>query len=136
MKAFLNRCRNLVKSILIIFRYFYWKLFFKKLGRNVKIYGQMEVYGPNNITVGSNSSLNPYVFLDAAFASISIGSNVRISPGVMILTSGLIYTTNAKNHFSQEIIIEDNVWIGSGAIILPGLTIGRNSVIGGGGGQL
>ncbi len=36
------------------------------------------------------------------------------------------------NTFALPIKIEDNVWIGGGAIILPGVTIGRNSVIGAG----
>lgn len=34
--------------------------------------------------------------------------------------------------YAQPVIIEDNVWIGGGAIILPNVTIGKNSVIGAG----
>ncbi len=113
-------------------RYFYWKLFFKKLGRNTKIYGEIKVYGPNNITIGDNSSLNSYVYLDAALSPITIGNDVVISPNVMIFTGGLLYKTRTKNHFGKEIIIEDNVWIASGAIILQGVKIGTNSVIGAG----
>ena len=113
-------------------RYFYWKLFFKKLGRNAKIYGEIKVYGPNNIIIGNNSSLNLGVYLDAAFSPITIGNDVTISPNVMILTGSLLYETRTRNHFGKGIVIEDNVWIASGAIILQGVKIGKNSVIGAG----
>ena len=36
------------------------------------------------------------------------------------------------NIYAQPVKIEDGVWIGGGAIILPGVTIGRNAVIGAG----
>lgn len=113
-------------------RYFYWKLFFKKLGKNVKFYGEIKVYGPNNITIGDNSSLNMYVYLDAALSPIIIGNNVTISPNVMLFTGGLLYEARTKKHFGKGIIIEDNVWIASGAIILSDVKIGKNSVIGAG----
>ncbi|NED55599.1 sugar O-acetyltransferase, partial [Micromonospora aurantiaca] len=38
----------------------------------------------------------------------------------------------AKLEAAQPIVIEDNVWLGGGAIVLPGVTIGTNSVIGAG----
>jgi len=133
LKAILNKFRNFVGSHLVdSSRYFYWKLFFKKLGKNVKIYGKIEVYGPNNITIGDNSSLNSYVYLDASNSPITIGNDVRISPNVMIFTGGLLYKTRMMNHFGKGIIIEDHVWIASGAIILSGVKIGKNSVIGAG----
>ena len=133
LKAILNKFRNFVITHLVeSSRYFYWKLFFKKLGKNVKIYGEIDVFGSNNLTIGDNSSLNSYVYLDAGFSPITIGNNVTISPRVTLLTGGLLYKTRTNNHFGKEIIIEDNVWIASGAIILPGVKIGKNSVIGAG----
>ena len=133
MKAILNKFRNFVLTYLVEpSRYFYWKLFFQKLGRNTKIYGEIKVYGANNLTIGDNCSLNMYVFLDAGFSSITIGNNVTISPKVTLLTGGLLYKTKMRHHFGKEIIIEDNVWIASGAIILSGVKIGKNSVIGAG----
>ena len=75
---------------------------------------------------------------------IEIGNNVLIASNVQIYTA--THSTNVKertmqnwdeskaicNTFALPIKIEDNVWIGGGAIILPGVTIGRNSVIGAG----
>lgn len=75
---------------------------------------------------------------------IEIDNNVLIASNVQIYTA--THSTNVKertmqnwdeskaicNTFALPIKIEDNVWIGGGAIILPGVTIGRNSVIGAG----
>lgn len=75
---------------------------------------------------------------------IDIGSNVLIASNVQIYTA--THSTNVHERMvenwseGQEICrtyalpvrIEDGAWIGGGAIILPGITIGRNSVIGAG----
>ena len=41
-------------------------------------------------------------------------------------------TRNQGMEVAKPIVIEDNVWIGGGAILLPGVTIGRNAVVGAG----
>lgn len=75
---------------------------------------------------------------------IDIGNDVLIAPDVKIYTA--THSTDIKERMvsnwvpGQEICrtyalpvkIEDGVWIGGGTIILPGVTIGRNSVIGAG----
>ena len=76
---------------------------------------------------------------------IRIGDNALIAPNVQIYTA--FHPTNAGERFSEPkedgsfefcktgtapVIIGDNVWIGGGAIILPGVTIGNNVVIGAG----
>jgi tetrahydrodipicolinate N-succinyltransferase len=54
----------------------------------------------------------------------------------MLLDSGLKTEGFSSNtvvpHVGEEIIIEDNVWIGAGSIILPGVKVGRGSIIGAG----
>lgn len=133
MKAILNKFRNFVIARLVEpSRYFYWKLFFQKLGQNVKIHGKIDVYSPNHIKIGDNCSLNSYIYLDATSSSITIGNEVRISANAIILTGGLLYGTRKRDRFGKGIIIEDNVWIAAGAIVLPGVKIGKNSVIGAG----
>lgn len=57
------------------------------------------------------------------------------APNVTISTTGHpvhpYYRTRGA-HFSLPIVIEDNVWIGANVMIMPGVTIGKNSVIGAG----
>lgn len=66
---------------------------------------------------------------------------IRIGDGVMIAPSVTLTTTGHPVHparrvdfgrFSEPIVIEDEVWIGSNAVVLPGVRIGRGSVIGAG----
>jgi len=61
---------------------------------------------------------------------IEIGERVCINDGVEILTASHDVLDPEWNHVKQPVIIEDYVWIGTGALILPGVSIGRGAVIG------
>jgi len=66
---------------------------------------------------------------------ITIGDDVQIGPGVQLLTATHPINPEyrrAKWEGSQPITIGDNVWIGGGVIVCPGVTIGENSVVGAG----
>ena len=71
-----------------------------------------------------------------ASKKISIGKNCMIAPNVHIVDSnhgtklGIAY--NEQDNIVSEVHIGDNVWIGSGVIVLMGVSIGRNSIIGAG----
>lgn len=87
-----------------------------------------------NIDFGENAYLNfNCVFLDVA--RIRIGSNALIGPGVHVYAA-THPTSVAERATGLElggpITVEDNVWIGGGAIICPGVSIGEGSVIGAG----
>lgn len=100
-------------------------------------------YG-NNIFFGDNCEVNMNcTFLDDN--KIVIGENALIAPNVQIYTA--FHPTNAADRFgvpmtdgtfefcktqTAPVIIGNNVWIGGGAIIMPGVTIGDNVVIGAG----
>ena len=64
-----------------------------------------------------------------------IGDHVMIGPNVTIATAGHPVLPRLREkgiQYNMPVRIGDNVWIGAGAIILPGVTIGNNSVIGAG----
>ena len=66
---------------------------------------------------------------------INIGSGVLMAPNVTISATGHPVHYKLRPHgemYSFPVTIGDNVWIGSGTIIMPGVTIGSNSVIGAG----
>ena len=66
---------------------------------------------------------------------IWIGDSVMIGPNVTIATAAhpiLPALRKKAAQYNLPVRIGDNVWIGAGAIILPGVTIGENSVIGAG----
>ena len=65
---------------------------------------------------------------------ITIGKHVLIGPNVTLCTTG--HSIHPKHRgdgmYSFPITIEDNVWIGANVVVLPDVTIGKNSVIGAG----
>ena len=90
-------------------------------------------YG-SNIEIGDNFYANHnLIILDGA--PVIIGNHVYIAPNVGLYTAGHPIDVNRRNarlEFVKPICIGDNVWIGAGCMILPGVTIGANSVIGAG----
>lgn len=113
-------------------------------GKNLWITAPFYVDYGNNIYFGNNCEINMNcTFLDDN--RIIIGDNALIAPNVQIYTA--FHPTNAVERFGMPkengafefcktqtapVIIGNNVWIGGGAIIMPGVTIGDNVVIGAG----
>jgi maltose O-acetyltransferase len=86
------------------------------------------------ITVGSGTFAN-YGLTALDVAPITIGDDVQIGPQVQLLTPTHPLDParrRAKLEAAEPIVIEDNVWLGGGAIVCPGVTIGTNTVIGAG----
>jgi maltose O-acetyltransferase len=78
---------------------------------------------------GENVGLGDTEFID--YAPIYIGNNVGFSFRNIVITSTHDFT-DFNNVIAKSIIIEDNVWITTNVTILPGVRIGKNSVIGAG----
>lgn len=91
------------------------------------------VFG-DNITIGDNFYANYNVqLLDPN--RIEIGDNVLIAPNVIVPTAGHSLSADLRRQgleFAKPIKIGNGVWLGAGAIVLPGVTIGDNAVIGAG----
>ena len=87
-----------------------------------------------NITLGDNVFLNfNCVILDVV--PIAIGDRVQMASAVQLLAADhpLDPAERATGRESgRPITIEDDVWLGGGAIVCPGVTVGRGSVIGAG----
>lgn len=106
-----------------------------KIGNNNRIYrySQILAYG-GTITIGSFNSVHPYVSITGP-GHVTIGSYVRIAPGVVIVAGSHIFEDSSvpihnQGMRSKGITIEDDVWIGTKATILDGVTIAKGSVIG------
>ncbi len=95
-------------------------------------------YG-ENIYIGDNVEINMNcIFLDCN--RITIGNNCGIGPGVHIYT--VMHPTNPTerlssgggfwNSMTAPVTLGNNVWVGGGSIILPGVTIGDGATIGAG----
>ena len=114
----------------------YLKIHGVKYKGKPRIYGRFLLQGhPKKIVMGRGVQINEGVILNAR-DKIILGNNVTLSSRVQIHTGKLDTTSYErfvkKKHLSAPVIIEDNVWIATAAIISPGVRIGKNSVIGAG----
>ncbi len=90
-------------------------------------------YG-ENLHVGAGTFVN-YNLTALDVAPITIGRDCQIGPNVQLLTPTHPIDPQPRRdklEAAQPIILEDNVWLGGGVIVCPGVTIGKNSVIGAG----
>lgn len=88
------------------------------------------------IKIGNNCTLQGTSM--CCYQSITIGNNVMFGPNVVVMDSdghaltGRGLAGESKRVRIASVTIEDDVWLGYGCIILPGVTIGRGAVIGAG----
>jgi acetyltransferase-like isoleucine patch superfamily enzyme len=90
-------------------------------------------YGPgqmrrNGLRIGERSLINRECCLDAR-GSLSIGNDVSISPGVTILTAQHAVHDSLFGLTHGAVVVDDHAWIGTRAMIMPGVRIGRGGVV-------
>lgn len=101
---------------------------------------ETHVRAPVQADYGFHISLGERVFINWGLiavdvARIRIGDDCQIGPGVQLLTATHPVEPTARRdkvEGSAPITLEQNVWLGGGVTICPGVTIGKNSVIGAG----
>ncbi|KQS93352.1 hypothetical protein ASG21_12490 [Chryseobacterium sp. Leaf394] len=81
------------------------------------------------IQIGDNTIINPGVLLDGRIGKIIIGNNVDVARDTYIFTAQHDQHSDHHEIKSDNVIIEDYVWIAARSIILPGVTIARGCVI-------
>lgn len=102
------------------------------VGRRVRLRLPVVIYDPDHLRIGDDVDIGEFSHLRAS-GGLTIGSRVLMASHVVITTRAhplapprLNVTTDAP------VRIEDDVWIGAGAIVLPGVTVGAGAVIGAG----
>jgi len=118
-----------------LIRYIFYKL------AGVHIEGRCIIYGPltirpvggtKNITIRKGSFLNTEIRFGCPKDRITIGKNCQIGPRVCFetMSHGMVYEPGkGRGRLSKPIVVDDEVWIGCGAIILQGVTIGKGAVV-------
>jgi maltose O-acetyltransferase len=118
-------------------RAFVCKHFFHSFGRNVNIEHGAYFGSGQLIEIGDNSGIGVDCHVPA---DIRIGKDVMMGPEVLIIGRNqnhrfddLSLPMRLQGHMdAPPVVIEDDVWLGARVIILPGIKIGRGSVIGAG----
>jgi len=116
-------------------RVWYFRHVFKIMSEN----GNTTMLGNNiyiakgdKVKFGGGCRINENVYIEAA----SIGNDVLIAPGVSILSRMHEFSRTdipmSLQGYKEEkkVIIEDDVWLGRNAVVLPGVTIGKGAIVG------
>ncbi|MEU9647709.1 sugar O-acetyltransferase [Streptomyces sp. NPDC048110] len=104
------------------------------LGTEAHVRPPMYVDYGSNISIGARTFVN-YNLTALDVAAITIGEDCQIGPNVQLLTPTHPLEPGPRRdklEAARPIVIGDNVWLGGGAIVLPGVTVGDNAVIGAG----
>ena len=105
------------------------------IGDNVRIAKRCSLFGsPDNLLdIGSDTYIGMNSLLNGFAAKLSIGSNVSIAQNVIIMVdSGPNASPAMQNVFPVEkkpVTVGNHVWIGTGSIIMPGVSLGDYCVV-------
>jgi len=99
------------------------------IDKSVAVFTPLYINYGKHTKIGNNVFINfDCVFLD--LGGITIEDNVLIAPKVSLLSEGHPISPNERQSIVPgHIHIKENAWIGAGATILPGVTIGANAVV-------
>ena len=104
-----------------------------KIGNNFKIYENCIIaIGKGEIMIGDNGLLGVGSYINCGNEKLMIGNGVAIAPFCKIFTYSHHYQSSEgviNSYKTGDVIIEDDVLIGANTVILPGITIGRSSII-------
>ncbi|MFC9614279.1 sugar O-acetyltransferase [Streptomyces sp. NPDC056938] len=106
----------------------------ESVGEGVEVRPPLYVDYGSNITIGARTFVN-YHLTALDVARITIGEDCQIGPNVQLLTPTHPVEPQPRRdklEAALPVTIGDNVWLGGGVIVCPGVSIGDNSVIGAG----
>lgn len=109
-------------------RLLFYRLAGIRLGKGSTIHMWCNFFKPAGIEIGQDSIIGDHAFLDGR-EKLIIGNHVDIASSVMIYNSQ--HDTDSEDFHAEnkEVVIEDYVFIGPRAIILPGVVIGKGAVV-------
>lgn len=99
-----------------------------KIGKHSYLHMGVRFYSPANVTIGTGTIIGDRCFLDGR-AKLTIGNNVDIASQVLIYNSEHDISSDGFDPIEEPVEIEDYVFIGPRAIILPGVKIGKGAVV-------
>ena len=104
------------------------ELFYNQIGENSIVYNQLTVVCPKNVKIGKNVTvMNGALMMSAG--GITLEDNVLIAANVQLISNNHDpydrYVITCK-----PILIKEGAWVGAGATILPGVTVGKHAIIG------
>ena len=110
---------------------------FLRIGDGVRIEANCHLLAKGRLTIGARTFIGAGSMIVASEA-IDIGADALIAAYVTIRDQDHGFADRGRPYSTQPletspIVIGDNVWLGSGAVVCPGVTIGEDTVVGAGG---
>ena len=99
------------------------------VGEIVRLRQPVVIYHPEQLRLGTQVDIGEFTHIRAS-GGVTIGSRVLIASHVVITSREHpreLPRYGVAN--DQPVVIEDDVWIGAGAVILPGVTVGRGAIV-------
>ena len=121
-------------SIGIILRFLLFRLFSSRCEGFCWIQCNVAIIHSNRIKFGHSVAISPFTYINGVGEIeignfVLIGPNVTISSGAHPIKSRMIPIITQQTNL-KKIIIEDDVWIGAGAVIMPGVRLSKGTVVG------
>ena len=104
------------------------RLFGAKIGKGVVIKPGVNIKYPWNLSIGDYSWIGENVWIDN-LVQVTIGSNVCISQGAMLLCGNHNYKLPTFDLIVKPIVIENGAWVGAKSTVCPGVTMSSHSVL-------
>lgn len=121
---------RMTTGLAFIIRRAIWNARLNSLGSDTVLYSNIVIHNPGKVSIGNDCVVAEFVHIWGG-AGVTIGDNVIIASHVAITST----THSPKENvikgsvIKKPVVIEENVWIGTHAMILPGVTIGSGSVV-------
>lgn len=106
----------------------YRHLFKITIGPHTSVHRLCRFYRPSGVTIGAHTVVNREVLLDGR-SGLTIGDNVSISEGAVLLTLEHDPNSPTFENRGASVVIHNRAFIGTQAMILPGITIGEGAIV-------
>jgi acetyltransferase-like isoleucine patch superfamily enzyme len=115
--------------------FWYRRMVGMRIGRNAAVFMGVYCYfyrpffrSAVQVRIGEHAIINRRCLLDGR-GGLDIGNNVSLSPEVSLITSEHLKNDPGFGVRDRPIVIRDYAWVGSRAMILPGVTVGEGAII-------
>jgi putative colanic acid biosynthesis acetyltransferase WcaF len=107
---------------------FWLRLFGAKIGDGVVIKPKVNIKYPWRLKIGNHSWIGENVWIDN-LDDVTIGNNVCISQGAMLLCGNHNFTKSTFDLIIGKITLGDGAWVGAKAVVCPDTTVGSHAVL-------
>lgn len=104
------------------------RIFGARIGTGLVLKARVRIKNPWKLRIGNYCWVGEDVWIDN-LEDVSIGSNVCISQGALLLTGNHDYTIRSFPYRLGNITIEDGVWVGAKSVVCPGVVCRSNAIL-------